>query len=93
MQSIKVFNTITVNYPEKWKIDVSGDNTAAAFTDGKASFAIRPPDYKAKTAQEIAQSAAKSLGGTVTGQGKASIVGQEAYWLTISSGGKSVKVI
>ncbi|MCL5105646.1 MAG: hypothetical protein M1133_16255 [Armatimonadetes bacterium] len=93
MQSIKVFNAITVSYPEKWKIDASGGNTAATFTDGKASFAIRPPDYKAKNAQEIAQSAVKSLGGAVTGQGKSTIAGQDAYWFKISSGGKSVKVI
>lgn len=95
MVAIKVFNTINVNYPESWKIDVSNGNTAVAFTDGKASFAVRPPDLKAKNAQAIAQSALKSLGfaGSVAGQGKTQISDQDAYWFKVNLGGKSVKVI
>lgn len=94
-RSIKVFNTVNVTYPANWRISASAANTAAVFTDGKASFEVHAPDPKANSAIAIAQSALKTLasGGKVTNQGKDSIAGHEAYWYAVNRGGRTVRIV
>jgi hypothetical protein len=95
MANLKVFNAVTVSYPETWKIALTGSNDRAVFTDGKASFAVHPPELSANSAEAIAQSALKKFvpGASVSAQGKATVGGQDAYWIKVGSGGKTAKVI
>jgi len=93
MRTIKVFGNISVSYPNKWQIKPNAANTAAVFTDGKASFEVHAPDPKSNSAQEIAAAALKTFGGKVVSEGKDKIAGQDAYWYIAKSGGGSMKII
>lgn len=94
MRQIKVFG-VAFSYPAKWKINIGAGNRSAQFTNGPASFYVHAPDPKATSAKTIAQSALKSLapGAAVTAQGADRVGGSEAYWIAVTSGGKSGRVI
>lgn len=95
MQQMKVFGTVTVSYPKGWKIKSHSGNTAAEFTDGKASFVVRTPDPKATTAKAIAESALKDLakGASVTAQGADRVSGHDAYWMATTVGGQMARIV
>ncbi|MEN6583509.1 MAG: hypothetical protein ABFD54_13755 [Armatimonadota bacterium] len=92
---MKVFSSVTINYPEKWKVGIAPGNTAAIFTDGSATLEVHSPNPKATSAQEIAQSAMKSLlaGGSVISSGTGKAGGQDTYWYQVSRGGQRVRVV
>lgn len=95
MQSIKVFGTVTVNFPKGWGIDLSSANTTAVFTNGKAFFEVHAPDPKAQTAKEIADKALGTVirGANVSAQSASKIGGNDAYIYTANKGGTTIRLV
>ncbi|MGQ9456115.1 MAG: hypothetical protein ACUVT8_07910 [Armatimonadota bacterium] len=95
MRQITVFERVNVSYPATWKIGIGEGNTVAIFTDGKATFEVRPPDPRATNAKEIALRAVKSLAGNASlqEQGQAQISGHDAYWITLKLAGSSARIV
>lgn len=95
MRSMKVFGSVTVNYPAGWGVDISAANRAAVFTNGTASFEVYAPDPQATTAKAIADSALKALasGGAVTGQSAGKVANQDAYTYTVNVGGTTQRIV
>lgn len=92
---MKVFATVTVNYPAKWKISAGPGNSYAVFTDGNASFTVYAPDPKADSAKKIAQIAMKQLtaGAVVSAQGTDKVGGYDAHWFAVKFRGKTARVV
>lgn len=95
MRQITVFGRVNVSYPATWKIGIGEGNTVAIFTDGKATFEVRPPDPRATNAKEIALRAVKSLAGNVPlqAQGQTQISGHDAYWVTLKLAGSPARIV
>ena len=95
MRQMKVFGSVNVSYPAKWKIDAGAANTSAVFTDGNARFAVHPPDPKADSGKKIAQLAMQKItpGAVVVNEGTDKVSGHDAYWYAIKYQGKIARVV
>lgn len=95
MRQIKVFGSVSISYPAKWKINTGGGNRSAEFTNGTASFQVHAPDPRATSAKAIAQAALKSLakGAAVTAQGTDKVAGNDAYWMAVKVGGTTARIV
>ena len=92
-QSIKVFRTVTVDVPEGWRVDIAAAKTAAVFTNGRAHFEVHAPDPKAASAKEIADSAVRTLGGTVSAESAENVAGHSAHVYSLTRGGATTRVV
>ncbi|MHB9035254.1 MAG: hypothetical protein ACYC64_01210 [Armatimonadota bacterium] len=95
MNTMKVFGSVTVSYPDGWKISAARGNTSALFTNGTASFEVLSPDMKANSAKTIAQAALKTIGsgGSITGQGANKLNGSDVYWIGLTRGGEKLRIV
>jgi len=95
MRQLTVFGSVSVSYPQAWKIKAGAGNLSAIFTDGRASFEVLQPDPRATTAKAIAESAVRQLarGAVVTAGGSAKIGGYDAYWIAVRVGGKMAQIV
>ncbi|MCE5314428.1 MAG: hypothetical protein ABFD49_05300 [Armatimonadota bacterium] len=95
MKTIKVFGSVTVSYPDGWKISASRGNTSALFTNGAASFEVLAPDAKANSAKAIALAALKSIapGASVKSQGAGNLNGSDIYWVGLTRGGQKMRIV
>lgn len=93
LEPIKVFRNVTVQIPKGWGVDIAAASTAAVFTNGKANFEVHAPDPRAGTAKEIADSALRTLGGSVTAESTERISGYEAHEYTVSKAGTITRIV
>lgn len=91
--SVKVFRTVTVDVPEGWGVDIAAAKTAAVFTNGRAHFELHAPDPTAASAKEIADSAVRTLGGTVSAESAENVAGHSAHVYSVTRGGASTRVV